>query len=87
MTELQLYKWVHVNSVECHYNHDFTELWACPTMEEVKEFFKITKASFYDDGGISCHLMNGYLALDLIPIAEYYGIEIENILPKTEENK
>ena len=69
MTELQLYKWVHENGIECHYNHNFTELWACPDSNDMEKFFKIAPATMFDDGGIDCKLCDGYVAIDLIPIA------------------
>lgn len=87
MTELQLYKWINDNSVEVHYNNDFTELWACPTPYDLIEFFKIAQNHLFDDGGIDCKLCNGYLAIDLVPIAEICDIEIENVVPKSEVNK
>lgn len=87
MTELQLYKWIHDNKIECHYNHDFTELWACPDSKDMEEFFEIAPYTMFNDGGIDCKICQGYFAVDLMAIAENNDIEIENILPKTEENK
>lgn len=85
MTELQLSKFI--DGVECHYNGDFTELWAMMDLGDLHKFFFISTTGLFDDEGIACVMKDGYIAVDLIPVAEYYGIEIENILPKTEENK
>jgi len=85
MTELQLYKWI--QNVECHYNADFTELWACPDSDDLNQFFEINSPGIFDDGGIDCKMCHKYIAIDLIPIAEYYGIEIGNVISKTPKNQ
>ena len=85
MTELQLYKWV--QEIEAHYNHDFTELWACINGLELQEFWKITSPTLFDDEGLECVMKDGYICIDLVVVANYYGIDIENILPKTKEQQ
>ena len=85
MTELNIYKWI--QSVECHYNHDYSELWACPNTRDLDELFKIVSPNLFDDGGLDIKLLHGYVAIDLIPISEYYGIEIGNVLEKVEDNQ
>jgi hypothetical protein len=85
MTLEELKKWI--DGVECHYNHDFTELWVCPATYDLLEFFKINSPGIFDDGGIDCKICYKYVAFDLVPIAEYYGIDIDEVLHKIEENK
>ena len=87
MTELQLYKWIKDNNIQFHYFGDFSELWVFPSLIQLEEFFKIATCSLFNDGGIECRLKQNYIAFDLIPIAEYFNIEIENVIPKTEENR
>lgn len=65
MTELQLYKFLNENSIEHHWERENKELIG----EHV-----------LSDGGIMVNLRNGYIALDLVPIAEYHEIDLENVL-------
>lgn len=78
MTEEQLKQWLKV--VECHYNHDKTELWACMDEDDIHEFWKINSQGIFDDEGIDCVMKDGYICIDLVPIAEYYGIDLKEIL-------
>ena len=76
-----------IQGVECRYNPSFTELFAMMDLGDLYNFFQLVTSDLFDDGGLDCVMMDGYLAVNLIPIAEYYGIDIESIIPKTQENR
>ena len=93
MTELQLYKWVHDNHIEYHCHSRWAVddnsiideiVYIYPNYYELEELSKMLSPSIFDDGGIELHWNGRYFCLDLIPIAEYYGIDINNICPKEE---
>lgn len=84
MTELQLYKFVHENNVEYHWNFNDSEegeVYMMPYIFQVEEFNKLLCKSVFDDYGIDCKMMDGYFCFAMREICEYEGIELENVFP------
>lgn len=87
MTELDLYKFIQENNIEWHW-HEFLggdDVIAFFYFFQIEEFAKILSKDVFDDEGIECVMKDGYLALQMKDICDYYGIEMENVFPK--ENK
>lgn len=82
MTELKLYKFLNENTIEHHWERENKELIAWIPFYWLEEFAELIGEHCLSDGGIMVNLQNGYIALDLVPIAEYHEIELENILEK-----
>lgn len=50
---------------------------------QIEGFQKILNCnSVYDDGGIECHMKDGYLAIEMEQIVGYFGFELEDIFKK-----
>ena len=95
MTELQLYKFLQDNAIEYHFWHNDIEVenleeyseensreWEImiyPQLRDLQGFTDICDESLFDDGRIEIYLAKQYVAIDLLPIMEYYGIEPKNI--------
>jgi hypothetical protein len=85
MTELQLYKFVYGDeeylSDEIQWNGE--ELTLYINFDLLSDFIKLLCEGWFDDGGhIESEIYTGYVAIDLVPICEYYDIIPENILIK-----
>ena len=48
------------------------------------DFSKLIKNYNFDDGGLECRLMDGYFAIWMKDICEYFGIELEDVFGKDE---
>ncbi len=94
MTELQIYKFIHENNLECRWQTfwenkkeiDKLNVWIPSYL--LKEFCDMLGYSAFDDGGISevklC--FDGSIFVNnLDEILDYYGIEAENILEKPKD--
>ena len=82
MTELQLYKFLNENNIEHHWEKDNEELIAWIPFYWLQEFAELIGEHILSDVGIMVNFQNDCIALDLVPIAEYHDIELENILEK-----
>jgi hypothetical protein len=81
MTEVQLYKFINDNNIEWHRhkNEGTEDVIILPTLRESIDFVNMLDYCQLDEDGIECRLKKGYLAIWMLEICEYYGIEIENI--------
>jgi len=82
MSELELYKFLNENSIEHHWEREEKELIAWIPFCWLQEFAELIGGNCLSDGGLMVNLQNNYIALDLVPVAEYHEIELENILKK-----
>ncbi len=91
MTELELYRYIHDEDgekPEISWRGDSLMVWIHPAWYD--DFIKLLLnessspwSSLFDDGGLVANIQNsGYLAVDLVPICEYFDINPENILGK-----
>lgn len=83
MTAIQLDRFVRNHELEYHWHKDDVLLFV-PTWD-VQEFNKLFDASKFDDGGIECHMLDGYFAFAMSDICDYYGIEMVEIFDKETE--
>lgn len=95
MTELDLYKWIHDNSIEYHvYRHGIEKLdlremnednyhewkiYVYPFFFQLESLMEIVKPSFFDDERFECVMKHGYICFDIMDIAYHYGIDVINI--------
>lgn len=85
MTELQLYKFITENDIEWHAGENngepdiiiFIYTW------DIKEFCTLIENRM--DEGIECRLMNGYIAVWMRSVCEYFDINFSNVF-KGEES-
>lgn len=84
MTELDLYRFIKENDVEISwYGDDQLTAWLCHY--QLMMFCELIGDGILDEGGIEVRLQQrGTIALNLVPICEYHGIDPERILPKTD---
>lgn len=80
MTELELYKYINDNNVEWHIqdNDGEEDIIIFPYIFQIDEFSKLIKG-YTGDGGIECHLMDGYFGIWMKDLCEYYGVEMEKV--------
>lgn len=80
MTELELYKFINDNGVEWHRheNEGKDDVIILPYIFELGDFDKLV--SNYDtDEGIEVRLKNGYAAIWMRDICEYFGIDMNRV--------
>lgn len=86
MTELQLYNFLTLNYVKTRWDGDILAAWIPDTLIGA---FGTMAARSGDTTRITCVFIPqkpcSYLWVDLVPICEYFGINPENISPKTEQ--
>lgn len=81
MKAIDLYKFITNNKIEWHYydNSNEPDVIIFPNFSEAEEFNKLLSNGSFDDGGIDCKMMQGYLAIKMREVCEYYGIEIKDV--------
>jgi hypothetical protein len=83
MSELELYKFIKDNNVEIDWRGEKLIIWIHHM--DIKDFCELLGSEFFDDGGYDVNLRFGYsccIALDLVPICDYFDIEPTNIFKK-----
>jgi len=89
MTSLELYKFVNKNKLEFRYQHNHElssrDLMLFVEMYLVNDFNKLLSSSIYDDGGISCTMKDGYMAIWMYDICEYHDILLEEVFGEDKE--
>ena len=81
MKAIELYKFINKNGVEFHwnYNGDERDVIIFPYIFWMDDFSKLIKNYSFYDGGLECRLMDGYFAIWMKDLCEYFGIELEEI--------
>ena len=83
MTELELYKFINDNSIEWHRqdNEGTPDILIFPYVFQLEDFCKLIKDYDTDDGGLIIRLrsLNGYVAIWMGELCEYYGINMDNV--------
>lgn len=85
MTELKLYKFLNDHELEYRwkiYENKEDEFIVWIPFHLLEDFTKMIRYSYLCESGIEVNLQESCIALDLVPIAEYCDIELENILDK-----
>lgn len=86
MTELELYKFIHNNNIECHkhQNEGKDDIIIFPNFYHLEKFSKLIE-SYTDEDGMEIVLKNGYVAIWMRDLCEHYGIDIDNIFTEFEK--
>lgn len=58
-----------------------------PNLSEVADFNELLSPSHFDNEGIDCTMKDGYFCFWMEDICAYYGIELEEIFGKQEDEK
>jgi len=85
MTELKLYKFLNDHELEYHwqdYEKKDAEFLVWIPFYLLEEFTQMIGYNYLSEGGIEVLLQESCIALDIVDIAEYHDIELENILSK-----
>lgn len=77
MTELQLYKFIHNNSLEIDWRGKELVVWI--PFYHLDEFTKMFNCSAEEQ--IMVNLQDGNIAMDIVDLCDWYGIEPQNIYP------
>jgi hypothetical protein len=80
MTALKLYKFIQENDIELRWEDE--ELIAWVGFHCISEFTDMIGYDYLSDGGLDANLQYHCLALDIVPICEYFDIEPTDILEK-----
>lgn len=80
MTELELYKYIQENGIEWHrYENDGKEdVLIFPYIFQLEEFANMIKNAT-DEEGVECRIKGNYVAVWMLDICEYFGIEMDNV--------
>ncbi len=81
MTALELYKYITDNNIEWdrHDNDGVEDVIIFPYFCQLDDFRKIAGPYLFDDDGISCTLKDGYLAIWMKDICDYYGFDFNEV--------
>lgn len=82
MTAIKLYKFIQENSLEISWSGEELILWT--NFYCIKEFAEMIGYDYLSDGGMDVNLQYDSIALDIVPICEYFDIEPTDILEKKE---
>lgn len=52
---------------------------------DTKDFMNLLGPTAFDDGGVECHMMHGYFAIEMNYILEYYGIALWDVFPENNQ--
>lgn len=80
MTELELYKYINENDIEWtrQDNQGNTDVMIFPYLFQLEDFCEIIKN--YDiDEGLEMRLKNGYVAIWMSDLCEYFGIDVDKV--------
>ena len=83
MKAIELYRFVNDNSMEWHRikNGSVMEVFLFIDMIDINEFYKLLTPAIFEDGGIACVLKDGYFAIEMSELCEYYDIELNDVFP------
>lgn len=87
LTELQMYKFF--KDIEWRYedNEGQEDVIAFIEHYRVEEFYiLIGSVNLFDDGGYPCIWKGGYFCFWMNEICEWFGLELENVFPRDEED-
>jgi hypothetical protein len=88
MKALEIYKYIKNNNIEWHWINEHKEIndvVIFPYYFQLDDFNKLLSNTDFDDGGIECNLMNGYVAIKLRDLFESHDIELSEIFPENED--
>lgn len=79
MKAVDLYKYIQNNNIEWHREEKNGEedVIIFPYFFQIKEFYELLDPTIFDDDGIECVMKDGYLAIWMKDICEYYDIDVD----------
>ena len=85
----KLKDYIEDNNVEWHYrmNGKEEDVLIFPYTFQLCDFVKLFNPDIFDEDGIECVLKDGYVAIWMNDICEYYNVELSDIFNKEEEQK
>lgn len=88
MEALDLYKYISKGNIEWRYNMngDQEDVIIFPPLYEIESFYQLLDPTIFDDNGISIIMKDGYFAIWMNDICEYYGIELEKVFERENES-
>lgn len=88
MTEIELYKFIRDNDIEWHWrdNDGQEDVYILPFYFNLPDLIEILGGTILTNEGIECRLRDGYFAIWMNDICEYFGIDIFQVFPKEEES-
>lgn len=86
MKATELLRYILKTELEWRWENDDVIVWV--PFYELQDFHELVKGNggVFDDGGIECHMVNNYIAIEMKCFCDYYGIELEDVFPKKETN-
>ena len=84
MKATELLRYILKTELEWRWENDDVIVWV--PFYELQDFYNIVKGSggVFDDGGVECTMVNGYIAFEMKCFCDYYGVEMEEVFPKME---
>jgi hypothetical protein len=81
MTELELYKFIHEEGISWNRaeNKGYPDVLIFPYVFQLEDFCKLLKKYKFDDGGLEIRLLDGYVAIWMQDLCDYFDIEMNNI--------
>lgn len=87
MKAIELYKYINENNIEWHRqdNEGTPDVIIFPLTFQIEGFMKILSSGVFDDAGIECRIKEGYFAIWMKDICDYYGIELDEVFSGEEQ--
>lgn len=87
-TALSLFKFIKKHDIEYHWrdHNDVQDVIIFPRGGHIEEFTKILGAAYFDDGGIRCTLMDGYIAIWMGDICERFDIDMAEVFSRDNDD-
>ena len=82
MTELELYKFLNEGYGVQEYRWEGDEFLVWIRFDGLEDFTKMVGYNYLSDGGIDCNLRDDCICINIVDIAEYHDIDLEDILEK-----
>jgi len=81
MKAIDLYKFLTDNDIEYSYamNEQNKDVLIFPYYSQVSDFAEMLSKDIFDDEGIICNMKDGYLAIWMNDICQYYDIDIKDV--------
>jgi len=81
MKATDLLRFVLEETIEYNWHNDDVIMFL--PIYQIEDFQKVLNCeSVYDDSGIECYMKNGYLAIEMKYVVDYFGFNLEDIFRK-----
>lgn len=86
MKATELLRYILEVNPEWKWNDDDVFVWI--PFYELQDFYNLIKGSgnLLDEGGIQCQLIPNYICFEMKQICDHYGIELEDVFPKKDND-